>query len=154
MATHSAKGASASAVGGGTWDRIVSSSGRIEAPSGASPPGGSSRAAQPCLAEAYSTGKSSCSSVAPSDAKRSNSWEWTSPQRCAVAEGRSALFRTTMGVSPRASALPSTNLVWLSGPSDASTSSTAPSTIPSTRSTSPPKSACPGVSTAFTVWPP
>jgi len=44
------------------------------------------------------------------------------------------------------SALRSTNRVCGSGPSEASTSSTTPSTMDSPRSTSPPKSAWPGVS--------
>ncbi len=63
------------------------------------------------------------------------------------ASGRSILLMTTIGVSRRSSALRSTNRVCGSGPSDASTSSSTPSTIASTRSTSPPKSAWPGVST-------
>ena len=40
----------------------------------------------------------------------------------------------------------STNLVWGMAPSNASTTRTTPFTIFRTRSTSPPKSACPGVS--------
>ena len=54
---------------------------------------------------------------------------------------------TTIGGSRRSSALRSTKRVCGSGPSDASTSSITPSTIDSVRSTSPPKSAWPGVST-------
>jgi hypothetical protein len=57
------------------------------------------------------------------------------------------LLITTTGGSPRSNALRSTNRVCGSGPSAASTRSTTPSTIDSTRSTSPPKSAWPGVST-------
>ncbi len=49
------------------------------------------------------------------------------------------------------SALRSTNLVWGSGPSEASTRSTMPSTMDSPRSTSPPKSAWPGVSMMLIV---
>ena len=49
-----------------------------------------------------------------------------------------------MALSPSASALRVTNRVWGMGPSTASTSSSTPSTIDSTRSTSPPKSAWPG----------
>ena len=49
------------------------------------------------------------------------------------------------------SALRSTNRVCGSGPSEASTSSTMPSTIDSPRSTSPPKSAWPGVSMMLIV---
>ncbi len=48
------------------------------------------------------------------------------------------------------SALPTTNLVCGIGPSAASTSTIAPSTIDRIRSTSPPKSAWPGVSTMLT----
>jgi hypothetical protein len=57
--------------------------------------------------------------------------------------------------SRASSALRRTNRVCGSGPSDASTSSSTPSTIVSPRSTSPPKSAWPGVSTmlSFTAGP-
>jgi hypothetical protein len=54
---------------------------------------------------------------------------------------------STIGRRPRRSALPVTNLVCGIGPSAASTSTTTPSTIDRMRSTSPPKSAWPGVST-------
>src|SRR5512139_867913 len=54
---------------------------------------------------------------------------------------------TTMGLRPIFSALETTNLVCGSGPSAASTSTSAPSTMFKIRSTSPPKSAWPGVST-------
>ena len=54
---------------------------------------------------------------------------------------------TTMGLSPIFSAFDTTNLVCGSGPSAASTSTSAPSTMLRMRSTSPPKSAWPGVST-------
>ena len=54
---------------------------------------------------------------------------------------------TTMGLSPILSAFDTTNLVCGSGPSAASTSTSAPSTMLRMRSTSPPKSAWPGVST-------
>ncbi len=53
----------------------------------------------------------------------------------------------TIGFKPTFSALVTTNLVCGSGPSAASTSTSAPSTMPRMRSTSPPKSAWPGVST-------
>ena len=59
---------------------------------------------------------------------------------------RSVLLTTRMTGSFAASALRSTKRVCGSGPSDASTSSTTPSTIDRPRSTSPPKSAWPGVS--------
>ena len=52
-----------------------------------------------------------------------------------------------MGFSPWANAFWVTKRVWGIGPSTASTSSSTESTIDSTRSTSPPKSAWPGVST-------
>mmetsp|Transcript_43264 Transcript_43264/g.139438 ORF Transcript_43264/g.139438 Transcript_43264/m.139438 type:complete len:209 (-) Transcript_43264:30-656(-) len=55
---------------------------------------------------------------------------------------------------PISSAFLSTNRVCGFGPSAASTSSSTPSTMLSTRSTSPPKSACPGVSTMLTLVPP
>ncbi len=65
----------------------------------------------------------------------------------------STLLSTTMGRSPSRSALASTNLVCGIGPSAASTSSSTPSTIERMRSTSPPKSAWPGVSTMLMRWP-
>ena len=52
---------------------------------------------------------------------------------------------------PSAAPCDSTNLVCGSGPSAASTSTSAPSTMLSMRSTSPPKSAWPGVSTMLIV---
>jgi hypothetical protein len=63
------------------------------------------------------------------------------------------LFTTTIGFNPRASALRVTKRVCGMGPSTASTSSSTPSTIDRTRSTSPPKSACPGVSTMLMCVP-
>ncbi len=62
------------------------------------------------------------------------------------ASERSILLITTIGGSPRSNALRSTKRVCGNGPSAASTSRTTPSAIDSTRSTSPPKSAWPGVS--------
>src|SRR5215204_4490278 len=70
------------------------------------------------------------------------------------ASGRSTLFTTSTIGSRASSALRSTKRVCGSGPSLASTSSRAPSTIVSARSTSPPKSAWPGVSTMLTFTPP
>ena len=55
---------------------------------------------------------------------------------------------------PPSSALRSTKRVWGSGPSEASTSSITPSTIVRPRSTSPPKSAWPGVSTRLSFTSP
>ena len=89
-------------------------------------------------------GKSSCSSVASSAAKRSKHSLTTSVTR---ASGLSTLLMQTIGFRPIFSALPTTNLVCGIGPSEASTSTIAPSTIERMRSTSPPKSAWPGVST-------
>ena len=67
--------------------------------------------------------------------------------------GRSTLLTTTIGFRPSASAFFVTKRVCGIGPSTASTSSSTLSTIDSTRSTSPPKSACPGVSTMLTCVP-
>ena len=92
-------------------------------------------------------GKSSCSSVASRAAKRSKISLTTSPGR---ASPLSTLLTQTIGLKPILSALPTTNLVCGIGPSAASTSTIAPSTIDKIRSTSPPKSAWPGVSTMFT----
>lgn len=68
---------------------------------------------------------------------------------CVVGSGvaRSILLTTTTTLCWSSRALRSTNRVWGIGPSTASTSSNTPSTMFKTRSTSPPKSACPGVST-------
>ena len=89
-------------------------------------------------------GKSSCSSLASRFAKRSNTSFTTSLWR---SSGRSILLMQTMGRRPILSAFCSTNLVCGIGPSAASTRRTAPSTMLRMRSTSPPKSAWPGVST-------
>src|SRR3569623_1305931 len=102
----------------------------------------------PCLPEPYRIGKSSCSSVASSAANRSNTSLTTSVTR---ASGRSTLLIATIGLRPSLSALPTTNLVCGIGPSAASTSTITPSTIDRMRSTSPPKSAWPGVSTML-IW--
>ena len=67
--------------------------------------------------------------------------------------GRSILFTTTTAFFPSASAFLSTKRVCGMQPSNASTSSKTPSTICRMRSTSPPKSACPGVSTIFILIP-
>ena len=70
------------------------------------------------------------------------------------APGRSILLTTTMALRPSASALRVTKRVCGIGPSTASTTSNTVSTIDNTRSTSPPKSACPGVSTMLMRVPP
>src|SRR5215210_2715682 len=69
------------------------------------------------------------------------------------ASGRSTLLTTRITGSRASSALRSTKRVCGSGPSLASTSSSTPSTIVSPRSTSPPKSAWPGVSTMLSFTP-
>ena len=60
---------------------------------------------------------------------------------------------TMIGVRPSASALRSTNRVCGIGPSNASTTSSTPSTMRRMRSTSPPKSEWPGVSTMLILEP-
>ncbi len=69
------------------------------------------------------------------------------------ASERSILLTHTMILRPASSAFLSTKRVCGNGPSAASTSSRAPSTIISARSTSPPKSACPGVSRMLILTP-
>ena len=132
-------GTSGSVDGAGTCATTASKSGAMSVPATA----GSSEA-QPSRAEQYTTGKSSCASVAPKASNRSNTASCTASGR---ASGRSILLIATIGRRPRRSALSTTNLVWGIGPSAASTRTSAPSTMPSTRSTSPPKSTWPGVST-------
>ena len=58
----------------------------------------------------------------------------------------STLLTTTIGFNPNSIAFPKTNLVCGIAPSKASTNNKTPSAIFKTLSTSPPKSACPGVS--------
>src|ERR1051326_3626864 len=87
-------------------------------------------------------GKSSCSSEAPSSIIRSKTSLTTSTGR---ASWRSILLMTTIGSRPSPSALRSTNRVCGIGPSAASTRRITPSTMQRTRSTSPQKSARPGV---------
>src|ERR671915_814186 len=70
------------------------------------------------------------------------------------ASGRSTLLTTSTTGSRASSALRSTKRVCGSGPSEASTSSITPSTIVRPRSTSPPKSAWPGVSTRLSLTSP
>ena len=70
------------------------------------------------------------------------------------ASGRSILLMHTIGGSPASRAFFSTKRVCGSGPSEASTSSMTPSTMASVRSTSPPKSAWPGVSTMLILTSP
>ncbi len=67
------------------------------------------------------------------------------------APGLSILFKTTIGLTPASKAFFNTKRVCGIGPSYASTSNKAPSTMCMIRSTSPPKSACPGVSKMLIV---
>src|SRR5437868_2302598 len=124
----------------------VSTSG---ARSGASSSG--ARPARPARAFAYTIGNSICDSSASRSRKRSYTSSTTSVAR---ASGRSTLLTTRTTGSLASSAFRRTNRVCGSGPSLASTSRRTPSTIVSPRSTSPPKSACPGVSTMLSFTPP
>ena len=90
-----------------------------------------------------------CSSASRSRKSSSTSWT-TSSMR---ASGRSTLLTTSTTGSRASRALRSTNRVWGRGPSEASTSSRTPSTMVRPRSTSPPKSACPGVSMMLILTP-
>ena len=107
--------------------------------------------ALPVTALAYTTGKSACSSLAPNSMNRSKVWLSAETGSASL---RSTLLITTMARWPRSRAFFSTKRVCGMGPSAASTSSSTPSTIFITRSTSPPKSAWPGVSTILilTCW--
>ena len=89
-------------------------------------------------------GESSCSSVASRSISSSSTSSTTSWMRWS---GRSILLTTTMTRWPSSRARLSTKRVWGMGPSAASTSRRTPLTIFKIRSTSPPKSAWPGVST-------
>ena len=104
----------------------------------------------PFLAEAYTTGKSNCSSLAFNSINNSKTWSTTFS---GLAPGLSILFIITIGFRFNAKDFFKTSLVCGIGPSKASTKSNTPSTIFKTRSTSPPKSACPGVSTIFIFTP-
>ena len=94
--------------------------------------------------------KSSCSSVALSENIRSNTCSLTSSGRQL---GLSTLLITTIGFLPISMAFCSTKRVCGMVPSKASTSSSTPSVMLSTLSTSPPKSAWPGVSMILIFMP-
>ncbi len=121
MVTSIWKGWSKSATGGSTRCTMVSSSG-VMSLDGSS----RSRVAYPSLPDAYTMGKSSCSSVAFSSQNRSKVMSATSSGR---ALGRSSLLMTTIGLRCSSSDFLSTNLVCGMGPSKASTSSSTPSTM-------------------------
>ncbi|CCY72220.1 putative uncharacterized protein ORF-c10_003 [Clostridium sp. CAG:921] len=143
--TSNCKGSSLSPAGSGIVLTIVSNNGCISLLSSSK-----DNFAKPFFPDAYTTLKSSCSSVAFKSINNSNISSTTS---FGLAPGLSILFTTTIGTKFKAKALLKTNLVCGIGPSKASTSNITPSTILSTRSTSPPKSACPGVSTILIFIP-
>ena len=139
VVTNILNGPCSSHSGAGTWEIIVSTSGEMSFLSWLK-----SCTAHPSRPLANKVGKSNCSSVAPKLANKSNTSLWTSTGR---ASERSILLITTIGRNPNFNALPTTNFVCGKGPSAESTNTITPSTIDKMRSTSPPKSACPGVST-------
>ena len=106
--------------------------------------------AVPALADANIKGQSSCESSASRSRKSSSTSSTTSSL---LASGLSILLTHTITGSLSSSAFLKTNLVWGIGPSNASTKRITPLTILSTRSTSPPKSACPGVSIILILTP-
>ena len=108
-------------------------------------------AAQPARALEKRIGKSICSSSASRSRKSSSTSCTTSSMR---ASGRSTLLTTSTTGRRAWRALRSTNRVWGSGPSEASTRRSTPSTMVRPRSTSPPKSAWPGVSMMLILTPP
>ncbi len=100
--------------------------------------------AWPARALQYTIGNS----IWLSSASRSRKSSYTSFTTSVIrASGRSTLLTTSNTGSRASSALRSTKRVCGSGPSLASTRSSTPSTMRRPRSTSPPKSAWPGVST-------
>ena len=102
-----------------------------------------SSAAIPCFADANTKGHSRTDSSAPSSMNKSRTSSTTSS---GLASGLSTLLMQTITGRLSSKDFFNTNLVCGIGPSKASTSRTTPFTIFKTRSTSPPKSACPGVS--------
>ncbi len=131
--------------GGCTVSIIASNNGIISTASSSS-----SATETPSLADAYITLKSNCSSVAPNSTNKS---KISSITASGLASFLSILLMTTIGSNPSSNAFLRTNLVCGIAPSYASTTSKTLSTILSTRSTSPPKSACPGVSIMFILTP-
>ena len=127
-----------SIFGEGIWSITMSKSGAMESVLFAQ-----STLIQLNLAEPYTVGKSNCHSSAPNSNMRSKTASCTSS---GVQFSLSTLLITTQGLSPRLMAFCSTNRVCGIGPSKASTNNNTPSAIFRTRSTSPPKSAWPGVS--------
>jgi len=109
-----------------------------------------SNVANPSLADANTNGQSSCLSPASNSINSSNVSSTTSS---GLASGRSTLLTHTITDRSSSNAFFNTNFVCGIGPSNASTTNTTPFTIFSTRSTSPPKSACPGVSMILILIP-
>ena len=136
---------SGSPSGAGMLSRIVSKSGFKSLCS--SP---RSLIAYPCFADANTIGASSCLSDASRSIISSKTSSITFSGR---ASGRSILLMQTMTSRSKSSALRSTNFVCGMVPSNASTKRITPFTIFRTRSTSPPKSAWPGVSTILIFTP-
>ena len=99
--------------------------------------------ATPVFADAKINGQSSCSSLASRSIRSSSTSSTTS---AGLASGRSILLIQTITLKSSSSAFFNTNFVCGIAPSNASTTRITPFTIFRTRSTSPPKSACPGVS--------
>ena len=134
-------GPSSSHAGGFILSIIVWNK-HVKSPSGAF----KSNLPTPFFADAYTTGKSNCSSFASNSINSSITWSNTF---CGSAPGLSILFITTIGFKFNANDFFNTSLVCGIAPSNASTNKSTPSTVFNTLSTSPPKSACPGVSTMF-----
>src|SRR5262245_13712645 len=145
VVTSICSGASGSTSGPGIASSTMSSSGSIDCVRTAG-----SVVAYPSRPLANRNLKSSRCSSAPISINRPNT---SSSVACGWPSGRSILLITTIGRRPASSALESTKRVCGIGPSAASTSTIAPSAIRTTRSTSPPKSACPGVSRMLTFTP-
>ena len=153
LVTWAWSGAPSSYVGAGMVSTIVRNSGSRSGESGIPPSAGTSREARPAFAEAKTTGKSRASWLWCSSSRSRNSSYVSSTTSAIRASDRSTLLTTSTTGMSAFSALRSTNRVCGSGPSEASTSSTIPSTMERPRSTSPPKSAWPGVSMMLIVMP-
>ena len=158
LVTNACSGASGSPTGGGMCSISTSNNGSRLSPAGTSPSAGWVVLATPARPDAYSVGRpSACSAALAASSSRSDatskSRSWLASTTSAMrASGRSVLLTTRITGRCAARALRSTNRVCGNGPSDASTSSSTPSTMDRPRSTSPPKSAWPGVSiTLMTV---
>ena len=113
-------------------------------------PSSNSKWAMPSFALVYKMGNSICSSVASKSINKS----YTSLITSSILEsGRSILLIIRIMGRFFSKAFFRTNLVCGKGPSLESTKRSAPSTRFKPRSTSPPKSACPGVSMILILIP-